>query len=425
MDSNVNPRNKVLNMLTETLESGRLSHLVIGDMFRDERYSERDRAFIMKLYLGVLERLVFLDFHIEGCSKVPVKKIKPVIKNILRLSVYQMFFMDSVPERAAINEGVKLTEKRKFSNLKGYVNGVLRAVQRQGVRSDLPENISLAAPLWLYEKLCSDLGKEKAEEFLRAALEGSREMSVMLNTSKASLEDIRSELEADGCTVSLSDDGTSRIAPKGSIEDLNAFKKGLIYIQSANSMKAAKKAFELCSDIKEPLIIDVCATPGGKSIDMALLFPEGHIISGDRSEEKRLLIEENKSRLGLSNIETRVWDGEISDETLAGKADIVLVDAPCSGIGVIAGKPDIKYRLKKEDIKELAMLQRSILKASAGYVKPKGVLIYSTCTLTREENEENATWLLESGGFSPEGSCVYTLSEGGADGFYIAAFRKN
>lgn len=431
MENKADARNIVLNMLSDTLQKGNLSHNVTGAVFACDELSGRDRGFILNLYLGVLERLPLLDYNIEKRSKTPSGKIKPVVKNILRMGLYQMYFMDSVPERAAISESLRLLEKRKLAGLKGFANGILRTIQREGLLADAPEHINYCAPKWLYEKLCGDIGKEEAQRFLCCSLNRKNTLTALFNTQKAPKEEIIGSLEEEGCRAYPA--GTAENAYfleiEGRLEDLNAFKNGYIYIQSLNSMKVALKAKELYEKAPaggvNPLIMDVCACPGGKSIGLALAFPDGRIISGDKSKNKTDLIEENIARMGLKNIETRVHDAAVFDEKYKETADIVIVDAPCSGLGVIPEKPDIKTRIKREDIESLSALQRQILKACAGYAKPKGILIYSTCTLTKEENGENSKWLEDTGIFKSEGSSLYTVNGDRADGFYIAAFRKN
>lgn len=426
MESRIDSRSLVLDMLLETFREGRSSSYAVGEIFKDKRISARDRSFTLCLYRGVLERAVFLDFYIEKFSKTPFEKIKPVIKNILRMGLYQMFFMDSVPQRAAVSESVALASQRGFSSLKGYVNAVLRTAQREGLKGEVPDNVRACVPLWMYEKVSKDLGKEEAEAFFKAALEEEKTLSVRFNTLKASSSEIIQRLEKEGVRV-LARDAEAKEADiriSGSLEELPSFKEGLFYVQSPNSMEPAREALRL-SGRKDPLILDVCAAPGGKSIDLALDFPKGKIISRDKSEDKVKLIGENSRRMGLLNIRPEVWDAALFDPRYEGEADIVIADVPCSGLGVIGRKPDIKYRLKKEDIPSLAALQRNILKACAGYVKKGGILIYSTCTLFAEENSENALWFKETEDFALEGEKQYIKSGDRADGFYTASFRKN
>ena len=411
-------------MLTETLSGGSLSHQVINRMFADGRITETDRAFIVSLYLGVLERLVFLDYNIAAFSDTAPDKIKPVIKNILRLSLYQLFFMDGVPDRAVLSEALKLVQLRKMPQLKGYVNGVLRTAQRNGPVKGAPAYADLSVPEWIYEKALSDLGKERADEFFAAALKKDEGLYAFVNTRLADKESVLKELEAEGAQAQAEGD-ILNIKFSGALEELGAFKKGYIYIQSPNSMKAAQEALKWYKGPEDPLIIDTCASPGGKSVNLSLAFPEGTVISRDKSAEKIRLIEQNIKRLKLSNINVQVKDACTAEKEDSQSADIVMVDAPCSGLGVISGKPDIKYRLKKTDIDELSKLQREILRVSSACVKAGGILIYSTCTFTEEENGENARRFCEECGFKLLSSTQYTMYKERADGFYVSAFAKN
>ena len=426
MAAGTDPRNTVVNMLFDTFEKGAFSSDVISRLFNDKKISERDLGFALSLYLGTLERLPLIDYSIAAYSKVAFEKIKPTVRNILRISIYQMFFMDSVPERAAVSEGLRLLERRNMASLKGYANGVLRTIQREGLKEDAPEHVKACAPEWIYNRLCEDLGKEEAKEFLRACLFKDEGLYVCVNTLISSKEETVKVLEEDGAKVL--DDGRPfmlKIALNGRLEDTKAFKRGLIYVQSPDPLLAFMDAFKYCKNDKDPLILDVCAAPGGKSIDAAIAFPKATVISRDRSKEKVSLIKENADRLQISNIHPQVWDAEIFDDEYKQKADIVIADLPCSGLGVIGQKPDIKYRLKSRDIQELSALQMRILESVSGYVKEGGILIYSTCTLTGEENGENALRFSEDPGFELLCSRQYLTFNGRADGFYAAVFTKN
>lgn len=413
-------------MLEQTLEKGRLGSDETALLFKNSNFSERDVSFALSLYLGVLERLPLIDYNIQAYSKVAFNKIKPAVKNILRISIYQMYFMDSVPERAAVSESLRLLEKRKMASLKGYINGVLRTVQREGLKENVPEYVRACVPEWIYKRLCSDLGEDKAGDFFKACLFKDDGLYVCLNTLHASEEEILKVLEDDGITVlDAIPPQMLKIALNGRLEDAKAFKRGLIYVQSANSHSAFAKAFKYSRNDKDPLIIDVCASPGGKSINAAIAFPTAKIISRDRSKEKISLIEENAKRMELLNIHPQIWDAEIFDDEYREKADIVIADLPCSGLGVMGRKPDIKYRLRSSDIDELCGLQGKILETVSGYVKEGGILIYSTCTLSKAENEGNALRFREDSGLELIYSSQYLTFNGRADGFYACVFAKN
>ncbi len=425
MENKKNLRNIVLNMLSATLEQGQLSHLVINDTFADEQLTAQDRAFINRVYSGTLEKLVYLDYVIEQFSSVKLKKMKPLVRNILRMSLYQMKFMDSVPDYTCIDEAVRLTRKRGLTNLTGFVNGILRNIQRESDKLELPDYVKACAPKWLYNLVRDQYGADVAGRFFDAVQQTGSETIIRFNLIKDTPEHIIRLLEDDGCRVRHIEGTQSAYAISGfeKLTGLAAFKHGLIIMQDISSMMAV----ELASDgsIKNELTIDVCAAPGGKSLYMAEKYPEARIISRDLTEYKVGLIKENIKRLGIKNIETQVYDATVQDRSMTGKADIVIADLPCSGLGVIRRKPDIMYRLKPEDLTELMLLQRKILETVKHYVKPGGILMFSTCTINKQENEENTRWFLDNNpDFELEIERQLIPGADDCDGFYAARMKK-
>ena len=430
-------RNTVLNMLAETLEDGGFSHVVINDTFSAAEYTARDRAFTSRLYLGTLEWLIYIDFCINKFSRIPTVKMKPAILNILRISVYQMLFMDAVPDHAVLNEAGRLAAKRGFKGLVPFVNGVLRSIQkairedREALEKEMPENIRYSVPKWMYKLVCDAYGAESGADFFDRALGSEKPLVIRLNTGKADADRRRAEeliiktLEREGLSVEpVSEEDCYYLRGFESLTGLKAFTDGLFSVQDISSVHAALigcRELEK-SGIEEPLIVDVCAAPGGKSICAAQYFPRGRIISRDISQAKTALIDENISRLGLTNMKSEVFDATIPDEGLAGKADMVIADLPCSGLGVIGRRPDIKLRVREKDISALAEIQRSILDTVCSYVKDGGLLIYSTCTVTPGENRDNVRWFLE--GHSFELVNEEQIIKGAGDGFYVAVLKK-
>ena len=412
-EENKNLRNIVLNMLAETLEKGAFSHIVVNDTFSRHDINAQERAFISRLYLGVLERLIYLDFCINRVSKTNTAKMKPVVLNILRLGTYQLLFMDAVPDHAALNEAGKLAKKRGFSQLVPFINGVLRSIQRDGrekAEEDMPENVRLSVPKWMYENAVESFGEEAARSFFENSLNPENKVTIRLNEEnrrKLGKQEVISLLEDEGCQVQPADREGDSFYLSGFtlLTALKAYKAGFFTVQDRSSVRAALtgcRALESRLGIERseasPLIIDVCAAPGGKSICAAQYFPKGMVISRDLSQGKTDLINENIERLGLKNIKTEVYDATAADEKLRGQADMVIADLPCSGLGVIGGKPDIKFRVRKKDLEQLEKLQRDILAVVQSFVKPGGILLYSTCTINMGENSDNADWLSE---FSP------------------------
>lgn len=440
-------RNIVLNMLTASIENGSLSSVVLRDFYeKNWIFYEEDSSFVVSLYLGTMEKLVYIDFLINHFSKVKPEKMKPVIKNILRLSVYQIVFMENVPDRAALSEAQKLCEFRKLDGLKGFVNGVLRAVQRDYKTVQMPEYIENYFSKWLYELILEQYEKTVAEKYFEAVNRYDNSLTVRLHAA-VSKDEIIESLKKEECNVQQVEgvEKCLKISGFSSLTKLEAFCNGWISVQDVSSMMPAFAAAKEKEKVK--VIIDVCAAPGGKSMLFADEFSDGEIISMDVSEEKTKLIRENIKRMGYSNIKVTVNDARCAKEEFLEKADIVLCDVPCSGLGVIGKKPDIKNRIQPEDFEELIVLQQDILKESSRYVKKGGLLIYSTCTINKDENEENAKrFVKENPDFSfepldhtmPEELLgkeqVEGLKEGmlqlipginDMDGFFLAAMRKS
>jgi len=411
-------------MLTETLDKGRLSHIVLREVFEKEQPDARDRAFINRVFSGTLETLVRLDHEIGAFSSVPVRKMKPVIRNILRMSLYQMQFMESVPSYSCINEAVKLAKKRGFGNLSGFVNGLLRTLDSRADSLVLPDHVRCCAPEWIYRLMENQYGKERTIRFFEKAKEEKDGVYVRLNCTRYPASEIIRTLEEDGCKIQKIPQAKECCLVSGfeSLTSLDAFQKGMIIMQDPSSVMALD---DVSRFLKTPSsVIDVCAAPGGKSMYFAEHFPDASVSARDLSEEKIGLIRQNIRRTGLHNIHPMVHDALISDNTVKKTADLVIADLPCSGLGVIGKKPDILYRLKPEDPEELAKLQRSILSVVQEYVKPEGILLYSTCTVTEKENKENADWFRSSFDFEQILEKQFLPGEDPFDGFYYSVFRR-
>ena len=460
-----NPRAVVLDILIDVLEHGGFSHQTIYRLLNEEGFTSKERAFAVRLARGTIENALLLDDCIDQVSKTPVRKMKPLVRNVLREAVYQIRFMDNVPDSAAVNEAVKLMRKRGLSQLSGFVNGVLRGYLRARDAGKEPQprtdEARYSTPQWIL-----DLWQESYPSEMKSILEGLNQkpdLTVVVNTRKISAEDLISRLREEGveaerletgqfCTVTGQPGSKSegaggrqksssldkiRLNSSVDLERLPEFKEGLFYVQDLSSMLPAEAVMENLSqaddqgsykqtDSQAPLtVIDLCSAPGGKSINMSLLLGENaNIISRDQSEEKIGKIRENAARLGISNIHPQVWDGTKTDPDMIGKADIILADLPCSGLGVFNRKPDIKYRVNEKDLQELQNLQREILTASLPYLKDGGLLVYSTCTENPGENQENRDWILRE---APHLSLIedrQVFASARQDGFYVAVFRQ-
>ena len=446
----VNTREIILDMLCEICEKGAYSHIVLRQTLRKYQYlDKRDRAFITRITEGTIENRILIDYIIDKFSNVKVKKMKPLIRNLLRMSVYQIMFMDSVPDSAACNEAVKLAIKRSFGQLRGFVNGVLRAVIRNkddikypNATENLVEHLKVvySMPSWIVEQLIVQYGMEEASRIIKAMSNNDDSICVRANVNKESMDSIIKMLEADGVEVIKSDiyDKCLYLKNVDYLENIEAFSEGLISVQDLSSMLVAV----IANPKKGDLCMDLCAAPGGKALHLwELMNGEGKVIARDISDYKVGLIEENIERTEAIGVEAQVFDATELDKEYIEKADIVVADLPCSGLGIIGKKSDIKYNVTRENQKELVKLQRDILKNAWQYVKVGGTLVYSTCTLNKEENIENVRFiednfplkLVDISTYVPEGFCSDTVKNGyiqmlpginGTDGFFISRFER-
>lgn len=430
MASSVNDRELILEILLMITRDGDYSHIALRQVLDQYQYlDKKERSFITRVVNGTLERMIEIDYILNQFSKVKVNKMKPVIRTIMRSSLYQLKYMDAIPPAAVCNEAVKLAGKREFSQLKGFVNGVLRNISRNLEKVKYPEDeleymsVKYSLPKWILEQWISDYGKEKTRLMAEASLE-TPPLAVRFNADKITKEDLMALLRAENVQVTEVEDLPKALYLSGydRLTALDSFNKGYYQVQDVSSMQVAYLA-----DPKEgAYCIDVCAAPGGKAIHVAeLLKGSGHVEARDLTDYKVDLIWENIERSGLKNIEARRQDATILSQDSVEKADLVIADLPCSGLGVLARKVDLKYKMTLESQRELENLQRQILSRVKAYVKPGGTLIYSTCTVNKKENTLNAHWFeRENPEFrlELEEQRLQGIQEG--DGFYIARFRR-
>lgn len=438
-------REIVLDMLLQVIDGEEFSHRVLGRALRNcQDKSKQERAFISRLFTGSVKHYLTLDYVIEQFSSLPVKKMKPLIRNLLRLSVYQLLYMDSIPASAVCNEAVKLAKKRGFSKLSGFVNGNLRNIVRMkdieypDKAKDINEYLTIrySTPKWLVTMLLDQYTIEEVEAILEASLR-EKEITIRCNRMKTSPNELKELLMGEG--VGLVEHPYHKdafvLTDIDYLEAYKAFNDGLFTVQDVSSMLVGN----ISGAGSEDFVVDVCAAPGGKSLHIA--EKAGKVSARDLSGHKIKLIEENILRLGISNIDTKVWDATIADPDIINTADIVIADLPCSGLGVLGKKYDIKYKLTQKQQKELVELQRIILNVVSDYVKPGGILIYSTCTINRHENIENMKWFLANYDFTADSLDKYLpevlhsdttragylqLLQGihPTDGFFICRMRK-
>lgn len=441
----INARRIAVDVLVDIEKNNAFSNIALKKALRNKEVEDRDRRFVTELVYGVVENKIYLDYIINILSKIKMNKVKLEVLNILRIALYQIIFLDRIPSAAAVNESVKLVKKIEFGAT-GYVNGLLRSYLRRRdelildkEHMDIAEYLSIrySHPKWLVDKWLKDFG----EIFTEGLLQGNNAtppLTVRTNTLKTNKDALMKELMAEGLTV---EEGkyvpeALHIGNAASIEKLKSFQQGLFQIQDESSM--------LVSHVLGPkpgeFVIDLCAAPGGKTTHMAQLMEnKGKISAWDIHEHKVKLISDAAQRLGITIIDERCFDAKKLDETFLEKADKVLVDAPCSGLGIIRKKPEIKYNKNLEDIEEISDLQLDILKNGAKYVKKGGQLVYSTCTIEKQENiGVMERFLAETQNFELEDIneilplCLRSEQKyvqlyphiHGIDGFFICKFRR-
>lgn len=423
-ENQVNVRLLALELLLEITSQKEYSHVALRGALEKYQYlSKQERAFLTRLTEGTVERLLELDYLIGRFSKVPVHKMKPVILNILRMSAYQLKYMDRVPDAAVCNEAVKLAGKKGFGNLKGFVNGVLRNLARNVHAIPLPDlSVRYSTPAWIVRQWTEEYGEDVAVRMLESQFE-ERQTAVRVNFLKTTKEELIRRLEEEGvhareiegvpCGLFLENYDYLRALP--------SFREGLYQVQDISSMKAALLAAPKPGDY----CIDVCAAPGGKSLHLSeLMKGTGMVEARDLTEYKTGLIQDNIDRTGTRNIKAVCMDATVPDADSVEKADVLLADLPCSGLGVLNKKRDLKYRMSEGQQEELVRLQRQILSTVWQYVKPGGTLLYSTCTVHKEENEGNAAWFTKQYPFVLKEQIQMLPGMGPWDGFYMAKLER-
>ena len=403
------------------------------------QWQPHQRAFVTELVNGTLRNQIQIDHIINIYSNNPntgKTKMKPFIRELLRTAIYQIRWMDKVPASAAVNEAVKLARANNFTPLSAFVNGILRNIVRAQESGNLKPwaeinradsaiqylSLRYSFPLWLAEALHNWLGAE-AEEFC-ALSHIPPAVTVCINPLKTCRDTLAADLRALNidCTVSSLTEACLHLKRLSSLSATELYKKGHFYVMDEGAYMAVKAL----SPQPGQKIIDLCAAPGGKSFACAgMMENRGQIIACDIHPHKIRLMEKSAARLGINCISLETRDAAIPNHAWSGYADALLLDAPCSGFGIIRKKPDIKYSKTMEDVHKLAALQRSLLAAAAGYLKPGGVLVYSSCTITKEENEDNINWFLDNFPFILDGDYIKLLPKEGHDGFFIARMIKN
>ncbi|MTK13665.1 MAG: 16S rRNA (cytosine(967)-C(5))-methyltransferase RsmB [Clostridiaceae bacterium] len=394
-----NARRTAVKVLGEVLQKGAFSNIVLGRELNKSNLNDKDRALATEIVYGTLKYKYTIDVILNYYIKSDLEKMDGDILNILRISLYQMIYLDKIPEFAVVNEAVELAKRNSIKGSR-LVNGVLRNYLRNKDINYCDEknnteqlSFKYSFPKWIVNLFISQYGTEDAERILNG-LNMVPAITVRVNNLKTEYEDAWKLLEDNGYDIE-----EGKICPEAiiitkgrNVEDNPLFKDGLITVQDESAMLVAPSM-----DLEEGMtVLDLCSAPGGKTCHIAEIMNNiGEVFAFDIHLSKLPMIKENAERLGIKNIKCNVLDATKYDTTYKEKADRVLIDVPCSGLGIIRKKPEIKWNKNTNAMKELIEIQRQIMTNACKYVKPGGKLIYSTCTLNKEENEENIKWFIK------------------------------
>ncbi|HHW66769.1 16S rRNA (cytosine(967)-C(5))-methyltransferase RsmB [Defluviitalea raffinosedens] len=445
----LNPREIAVKILCEINDDQAYSNFSLQEHFSQYTHlNTLDKAFITEMVNGTVRHMSHIDYVINQFSITKTNKMKPLILSILRVGVYQILFMSKVPVSAACNEAVKIAKKRGLGGLSGFVNGVLRTIARNMNNISYPDRsknpieyicVKYSYPKWIIRYWLEYYSIDFIEE-LCSASNKNPQITVRCNLLRTNKDTLMELLAKENVKVSpgVFLPEAIHISQTSAINDLASFNQGLFQVQDESSM--------LVGHILDPKpgekILDVCAAPGGKATHCGeLMNNQGQIFARDIHEHKLTLIRNSAKRLGIEIITTELYDATILDKEKVCQMDRVMIDAPCSGLGIIRKKPDIKWKKSSKDIDELVSIQRKILSVCSQYVKPGGVLIYSTCTISEKENLENINWFIQNFDFDldtvepyiPETLYCDTSKKGyiqlfpnvhNCDGFFIARLKR-
>jgi len=429
----VTSREAALSALGAWRKNGAWPEAYLNSLVRREGMERRDAALTYRLVYGVIQNVTLCDWCISAYSAIPMNKIQPIVLDIIRIGVYQLCFMNRIPAHAAVSESVKLARKKANPSAAGFVNAILRKIANQGIPEITAEDdieylsVKYSHPRWLTERIVDELGRENGERYLACDNELAP-VCAQVNTLKATTDQVISSLTADGVSVRRAMDGLELMGT-GDPSELTVFKNGSIFIQD----NAANLAVRVADPKPDMWVLDGCAAPGGKSFAAAVLMENrGRILSRDIHEKKLGRITREAARLGIDIIETEAGDARTFRPELEKRFDVVIADVPCSGLGVIRKKPDIRFK-KPEDIEGLPEIQLAILTNLAKCCKPGGTVLYSTCTVLKRENgdvvrrflNENSGFRLEPFDMSEDGMVTLYPHIHGTDGFFIARLRRD
>ena len=435
--SSINARSLAYEVLFTIIQEDGYSNITLNKYFNQYKVEEQDKRFISEVVYGTIKNKLYLEHILKSYSK---GRVKPKVKIILLMSIYQLLYMDKTPNFAIIDEAVKLSKKIAGNITGKFVNGILRNIERNAKNLELKYKnkteklcVENSCPKELFDILNKQYGKEKAQSIVVSFNQKSKN-SIRYNPLKTTKSDLIEKLGSAVSESEICED--SLILNKLNIDN-SLFTNGYYIIQDEASALVAS-SIGLPVD-KEYKILDTCAAPGGKSLHIASKYFNSSLVSCDKYIHKLKLIEDNTAKLGISNIEIKEQDATINNSSFNDKFDIVICDVPCSGIGVIKNKPEIKYKITNSHVEEISKLQYQILNNSKKYVKNNGILMYSTCTIDKRENIENINkFLNENKDFKLENislkNSIVKTSENGVleilpdeyscDGFFIAKLKK-
>lgn len=428
-----NPREKALQIINDVLYKGAFLEESL-EILKKSNIDERDYNFIKEITTGVIRNRTYLDYVIKINSRVKIKRIHKIILSILEMAIYQMYFLDKVPDYSIVDESVNLAKIYGNRGSISFTNGILRSISKKDApQVKIEDSIDNLSTFYSHPKFYTEyFYNNYGEEFTKKLLKANNEMppfTIRVNTLKTNKSDLMSNLKELSFEIeeTVYDNALNILNPKGII-DTKYFDEGHFYVQDLGSILVAS----FLNPRENSSLLDLCAAPGGKTTHLAeLMNNTGEIIACDKSQGKIKLIQENAKRLGVKNIETRVNDARVLNEDFIDKFDYVLVDAPCSGTGLYRKKPDIKWNKDLEDIKSLAEIQLEILDKAKDYVKEGGELLYSTCSLSKIENEDVVNKFLENNKnfkikkLRDREVLKLFPSTDGSDGFSITLMEKN
>lgn len=426
-------REIALKVLYEVDKNEAYSNIALDEALKQarknaEKIEQRDVGFISEIVYGTVSWKLTIDEIIKKYSNIRLKKISPWILNILRMSIYQILFLNKVPKSAAVNEGVNLAKRYGHKASSNFVNAILRKVEKRDyedffeIKDDV-ERISMTTsmPVWIVEELLKENTVQKVEEICRASNKKPR-LYIRVNTLKTDIQALRNELEKEEIKVEEGEEENFLILEGAkNIDGLKSFKEGLFTVQD----EAAGLIPKMLNPRTNEKVLDACSSPGGKTTYMAeLMNNQGEIRAWDIHEHRVKLVDKAAMRLGITIINTEVKDATIYEEDYLEYFDKILLDVPCLGIGVLKRKPDIKWKRKKEDLKEITEIQERILENCSKYLKQGGELVYSTCSILKEENDKIIQNFIKSNKDFEIDKKIQIYQNEKTDGFFICKIRK-